>query len=163
MRMERILGLTLEDFSLQTLPTPRYDASEQEIAEAKAKAIRFGESVIGRELLNYLPMHSCDRGCDSIELSVAEMLAAKRPLNPHALNLFFRRFSYSIRHANEEMLKVMQDNQWTVRDYVENWLNEFMLKGIQVLHGEMQPRELFGEGYLLETWTRLEEFLNQTK
>jgi hypothetical protein len=161
MPMKAILGLTLQEISLHTLQGHFPTEAERLIGEEKA--IKFGESVLGRELLNYLPVHSCDRGCDSIELSVAELFAAKRPLNPHALNMFAQRFSYYVRRAEGEMLQLMQDNGWNVKDYLEAWISEFFRLGIEVLHGELPAEELLGNGYARDTWQRLEEFLAESR
>lgn len=161
--MEKILGISLHELSLLTVTPPRFGAPEEEIAKAQAKGIHFGESVFMRELLNYLPMHRCNRGCDSIELSVAEMVAAKRPLNPHALRLFAQRLNYYTLKANDEMTKIMQENGWNLAQYLEHWANGFIMRGVDVLHGELPPEELFGNGYALETWTRLTEFLGEVE
>lgn len=155
--MIAIFGLTLEEISLRTVQG--HFPTEEERILAEEKAITFGESVLGRELLNYLPLHSCDLGCDSLELSVAELFAAKKPLNRNALNLFAQRFSYYVQRADGEMLRLMKDNGWNVRDYLEAWISEFFRLGIEVLHGNLAPEELFGNGYTRETWRRLEDFL----
>lgn len=159
--MIAILGLTLEEISLNTLQG--HFPTEEERLIGQEKAITFGESVLGRELLNYLPVHPCDRGCDSLELSVAELFAAKKPLNRNALNLFAQRFSYHVRRADGEMLRTMKENGWNVKDYLEAWISEFFRLGIEVLHGNLAPEELFGNGYTRETWQRLEDFLKEGK
>lgn len=159
--MIAILGLTLEEISLNTLQG--HFPTEEERLIGQEKAITFGESVLGRELLNYLPVHACDRGCDSLELSVAELFAAKKPLNRNALNLFAQRFSYHVRRADGEMLRTMKENGWNVKDYLEAWISEFFRLGIEVLHGNLAPEELFGNGYTRETWQRLEDFLKEGK
>lgn len=159
--MIAILGLTLQEISLRTLQG-RFP-TEQERLIGEQKAITFGESVLGRELLNYLPMHSCDRGCDSLELSVAELFAAKKPLNRNALNLFAQRFSYHVQRADGEMLTLMRENGWNVKDYLEAWISEFFRLGVEVLHGELEAEELFGNGYTRETWQRLEDYLKESQ
>ncbi len=151
--MEKILGMDIEQLTELSLEGERYppNRSEEEELLNRAKAAAFVQSVLGRELLNSLKYHRCD-SCDSMQLEVAELVVAKRKLNRLAINMLASRF-------NEGTFRAKIEFGLPAREFFVLWVNEFLERGPKILHGEMSAEDALGEGTMLDTWRRLEEFL----
>lgn len=157
--MLKIYGLDIEEFSLVAMPRPRYGETPEQIQKNREKALEFGRSVLGRELLHRLKYVELEE-YSTIELVAAEEFSAKRKLNPEALSMFAKRFSYYSDRMSEEVLDVIRGKNWRIADYFAAWVDEFMYQGIAVLKGELEASELFGDNNkLLTTWEAYVSFL----
>lgn len=134
--------------------------TEEERNAAYEKNMKFVSSVLGRELLAFLPLHACEYGCDTLELSVAELFVAKRPLNPRAMPMLVRQFIGGARKliGRDDVPEALTKDPTM---FFEDWATDFMDAGVELLHGKGSPEELFGDTPLLETWQRLDVFLKE--
>lgn len=155
--MKPIRGLTLEDLSAVTIfgdPKAGWQ-NNNELEVAVAKGRRFADSVLGRELFHRLPKHKCGGDCDVLTLIGAESFAFDRAYNPRAIGLFEQRF---VSGSNRLRLIDSYPEAYELgmgsnpRGYFTNWADAFCAEGANVLHGDLAPEELFGDGYLLELW-----------
>lgn len=145
--MKKILNVSLDDF------VKLVDAGMP--ANNTQPAMNFVHSTIGRIFIQELPNHKCEFNCDTLSLIFAEELAAKRKVNPKALELLLTRFLYGVRQCKDASPVATEIEQRGIspREFFIAWLNEFYDATIDVLHGELAPDELFGEeGYLRDTW-----------
>lgn len=165
--MHKLLEHSFDEIILLSCAPARPDESPDETHERRLKEFRAGESILGRELLESLYHHNCERGCDSYVLGFAVELATKRPYNRHALSYFTKRikFPLSIREnpsfsiyfqAFSLARKTETFGQW----FINEWMKEFKELGVKVLHGEVEASEAFGSGYFYEMW---QEFVNQVQ
>jgi hypothetical protein len=154
-----IQGLTIADVTVIATHgdfNAKWETEEEWLVQVEKKHT-FVTSVLGRELIAYLPIHPCAVGCSVVELTAAELFVAKRPLNTRALPMLMRQFWSGARRLDQTKVpEALKDNP---AKFFEAWLNGFMDAGVEALHGEFDAEELFGEGKLLDTWRQLEEFL----
>ena len=156
--MIRIMGLSLSELSLLAAPPASERLTPEQNEKNRVKALRSGDSILGRELLHHLTRHSCERGCDSFTLSFAEELATKRRYNPNALGFFIQNFAQNFhRHRDviendEELSFIFFERGAPAEAYLARWLTIFIEKGIEVLQGDLAASELFGNGYFYEMW-----------
>jgi hypothetical protein len=158
--VKKILGLSIDELAVPALLGDFNSKWEDEEGQklALAKKQDFVGSVIGRLTLAYLPLHDCEKGCSPVELTAGELFIAKRPLNTRALPMLEQQFISGVRRMNSETAFPEGLREYP-RDYFEKWVIEFIDAALDVLHGEFDAVELFGEGKQLDTWRRLEEFL----
>jgi len=166
--MESIRGLTLEDVSAVALfgdPATKW-SNPDELDVVVAKAQRFADSVLGRELFRHLPKHKCDRNCDVLTLLGAESFAFDRAYNPRAIGLFEQRF---VSGSNRLKLNDTYPEAYELglrsnpRVYLNDWAEAFYAEGARVLHGDLAPEELFGDGYLFGLWTAFSGYVNDVE
>lgn len=163
--MRQILHHSLQEISLLTYAPPRPSESHESAMARREKAIRFGESIFGRELLRSIAHHNCERGCDSFTLSFAEQLATKRPYNPRGLGFFVQQMKITQESEiiSSDVYRQFLNSSPTIPFrswFVCEWLNGFLDLGLEVLHGEEEAREAFGDGYFYAMW---EEFVKQVR
>jgi len=158
--MEKIFGMDVNDLTelyLEGEPY-RFDRSPEDQVLLIQKGISFVQSVLGRELLHSLKYHRCNI-CDSMQLEVAEIFVAKRKLNPKAINMLASRFVTGTLRASlkpEIDGKVLQASE-----FFAIWVQAFLSRGPEILHGNVKAEDVLGEGTMLETWKKLEDFLKE--
>jgi hypothetical protein len=166
--MKSIRGLTLEDVSAVALfgdPKAGWQTT-QELEIGVAKGRRFADSVLGRELFHRLPKHKCGKDCDTLTLLGAENFAFDRAYNPRAISLFEQRFTngsnrLKLEESYPEAYKLgMRSNP---RGYFTEWTDAFCAEGGAVLHDDLAPEELFGDGYLLELWQTFSSYVKDVQ
>lgn len=160
--MKKFNGLSLEDVVLKSaigyMTMAHYGPSELLVDDELIKTgIKFGHSVLAREMLHRMKYHPCD-SCDLVSLSLAEVITAKRQLNTRALGLMTSRFALGASSSpdlliSDKTLPALGSKTANAAIFKE-WVPLFMDATVDLLHGGGTALDLFGDTQTLEVWNR---------